>query len=98
MTCLKLIYGIYCTASPANTLDDNDQVAPHCALCMSLLTIAPCCTGMSKSDTSEPPHNWKDRMIDVTIRKKQIKAAMTVSCFKEEVKLVNSLDKYKKKP
>lgn len=46
-------------ASPANTLDGNDQEAPHCVLCTSPLTEAPCCTGTSKSDTSEPPRNWK---------------------------------------
>lgn len=44
---------------PVNTLDGNDLEAPHRALCTALWTRAPCCTGTSRSDTSEPPHNCK---------------------------------------
>lgn len=54
-----------CTASPANTLDGNGQAAPRRALGTALLTKAPCCTGTSKSDTSEPPHNWGERDIQM---------------------------------
>lgn len=52
---------IACIGSPANTLDGNDQEAPRRALCTALLTKAPCCTGTSKSDTSEPQRNWKEK-------------------------------------
>lgn len=57
-----------CSGSPANILGGNVQGAPRCALCTVLLTRAPCCIGMSKSNTSGPPHNWKNRITDVTFR------------------------------
>lgn len=89
--------------SPANTLDDNDQEAPHRALCTALLTKAPCCTDTSKSDTSEPPRNWKGSNVDeqmlhsdkIAMNNKIVLRTYKVNHLTEEINLMNPLHNYK---
>lgn len=54
--------------SPVNIRGGSVQVAPHCALCIAPSTRAPCCIGTSKSNTSGPLRNWKNRITEIQLQ------------------------------